>query len=172
MPALSYRHVQRTDLATIGQLYAAMVEELGLTYPHHTDPAGEFVGWISRDDPSRWIAEVAVTDALPDGFGRPTGGTPVGVLFAHLDERSFGSPRRVASTEWLYVRPDYRAGTVAPTLMKRAIRRAKAAGCEAIEAAFVPGTEQARRWRLFGFQAPYLARAVLEQRRYDRLVGA
>ncbi len=168
---LSYRHVQRTDLATIGELYAAMVAELGLTYPHHDDPAGEIVAWLSADDPGRWIAEVAVTDALPDGFGEPTGGTPVGVLFAHLDERSFGSPRKVASTEWLYVRPEYRAGRVAPTLMQRAIRRAKTAGCEAIEASFVPETAEARRWRIFGFQAPYLARAVLDQRRYDRLVG-
>lgn len=169
---LSYRHVQRTDLDAIGQLYAAMVEELQLRYPSHTDPAAEIIAWLSRDDPARWIAEVAVPDALPDGFGRPTGGTPIGVLFAHLEERSFGAPRRVASTEWLYVRPEHRAGQVAPTLMRRAIRRAKAAGCEAIEANFVPGTEEARRWRIFGFEAPYLARAVLAARRYDRLVGA
>lgn len=149
-----------------------MVQELGLTYPSHQDAAGELIGWLSRDDPSRWIAEVAVEDALPDGFGRPSGGTPVGILFAHVEERSWGSPRRVASTEWLYVRPEHRSGTVAPTLMKRAIRRAKAQGCEVVEAAFVPGTEEARRWRRFGFQAPYIARAVLADERYRKLVGA
>ena len=166
---MQYRPVQRTDLPTIGALYAAMVAELSLTYPQHQDPAGELIRWLAADDPSRWIAEVAVEDALPDGFGRPSGGTPIGVLFAHIERRSFGTPAVVASTEWLYVKPEHRSGTVAPRLMRRAIRRAKAAGCEAIEAAFVPGTEEQRRWERFGFAKPYLGRAVLSQRRYDRM---
>ncbi len=167
--ALTYRPLQRTDFPAIGALYAAMVAELSLTYPRHQDAGGELIAWLAQDDPARWIAEVAVTDALPDGFGRPTGGDPVGVLFAHLDTRSFGHPKTVASTEWLYVKPAHRAGRIAPTLMRRAIRRAKAAGCEAIEAAFVPGTEEQRRWERFGFDKPYLGRAVLSQRRYDRM---
>lgn len=164
--------MQRTDLPAIGVLYAALVAELGLTYPQHQDPAGELIQWLAGDDPSRWIAEVAVTDALPDGFGRPSGGEPVGVLFAHLERRGMGSPRRIAATEWLYVQPAHRAGRVAPTLMRRAIRRAKAAGCEVVEAAFVPGTREQRRWERFGFAKPYLARAVLSERRYAALAGA
>jgi GNAT superfamily N-acetyltransferase len=169
---LSYRPVQRTDLETIGQLYAAMVAELSLTYPRHDDPAAEIVAMLARDDPASWVSEVAVVDALPDGFGRPTGGTPVGVFFGHIEQRSCGTPRVVGSAEWLYVRPEHRAAKVAPTLMRRAIQRAKAAGCEVIEATFVPGTEEARRWQIFGFEKPYLARAVLRPERYARLAEA
>jgi GNAT superfamily N-acetyltransferase len=167
--ALTYRPVQWTDLETLGALYAAMVAELHLTYPVHTDAGAELIAWLAQDNPARWIAEVAVRDALPNGFGWPTGGTPVGVLFAHVEERSLGRPRRVASTEWLYVRPEHRAGRIAPTLMRRAIRRAKAAGCEVVEAAFVPGTDEQRRWERFGFGKPYLGRAVLADARYARL---
>jgi GNAT superfamily N-acetyltransferase len=169
---LQYRPLQRTDLPVVGQLYAAMVEELSLTYPRHQDPAGELIQWLATDDPARWIAEVAVEDALPDGFGRPSGGTPVGILMAHVEHRGCGSPRTLAATEWLYVRPEHRAGRIAPTLMRRAIRRAKAAGCDVIEAAFVPGTDEQRRWERFGFAKPYLGRAVLSDARYARLVGA
>jgi GNAT superfamily N-acetyltransferase len=149
-----------------------MVQELSLSYPQHQDPAAELIALLAREDPASWVGEVAVLDALPNGFGEPTGGTPVGIFFGHLETRACGSPRRIGSAEWLYVRPEHRAATVAPTLMRRAIQRAKAAGCEVIEASFVPGTEEDRRWRRFGFQAPYIARAVLSQRRYDRLVGA
>lgn len=149
-----------------------MVAELGLTYPAHEDPAAELIAWLARDDPARWIAEVAVSDALPDGFGRPTGGTPIGILFGHLEQRSFGAPRLIAATEWLYVRPEHRAGMVAPTLMRRAIQRAKAAGAEVIEAVFVPGTDEARRWQRFGFAAPYVARAALSEARYQKLARA
>jgi GNAT superfamily N-acetyltransferase len=166
---LQYRPLQRTDLPTVGALYAAMVAELSLTYPQHTDPSGELIAWLAQDDPSRWIAEVAVEDALPDGFGRPSGGTPVAILFAHHERRGFGTPKILAATEWLYVQPAYRAGRIAPTLMSRAIKRAKALGCEAIEACFVPGTEEHRRWERFGFGKPYIGRAVLAQRRYDRM---
>lgn len=168
---LSYRPVQKTDLLAIGALYAAMTQELGLTYPQHQDAGAELVQALAKDDPSRWIAEVAVLDALPDGFGRPSGGTPVGILFGHLEHRGFGTPRVVASTEWLYVAPAYRAGKVAPTLMRRAIRRARDLGAEVIEAAFVPGSDEARRWHRFGFAPPYVGRAVLDDARYQKLAG-
>ena len=166
---LQYRPVQRTDLPAIGALYAAMVAELSLTYPQHQDPAGELTALLASQDPSTWVGEVAVPDALPDGFGRPTGGTPVGIFFGNIERRSCGFPRVIGSAEWLYVRPEYRAHTVAPTLMRRAIRRAKQLGCEVIEASFVPDTEEARRWQRFGFDRPYLARAVLSARRYAAL---
>lgn len=166
---LAYRHVQRTDLPAIGALYAAMVDELSLTYPHHDDPAGEIIQWLAQDDPSSWIAEVAVLDALPDGFGRPSGGTPVGIFFGRLEQRTCGHPRLIGAAEWMFVQKEHRSPTIAPTLIKRAIQRAKAAGCEGIEATFPPGTSQERRLRRMGFEAPFIGRAVLKPECYARL---
>jgi GNAT superfamily N-acetyltransferase len=163
MAALQYRPIQWNDLPALASLYAALVAEVGVTYPVQPDPAENWLSCVTTDNPATWIGEVAVVDAESDGFGRPSGGTPVGVLFAIMEHRRFGAPHWVGLADWLYVDPAYRAQRVAPQLMRTVAARAKARGAEAIEATTWPKSRAERQWRRFGFE-PFASRARLTGR--------
>jgi GNAT superfamily N-acetyltransferase len=161
--ALHYRPVQWNDLPALANLYAELVAEVGVEYPRQVDPANEWLACVVSDNPDIWIGEVAVLNADINGFGEPTGGLPVAVLFAILEERRFGAPHFIGVADWLYVHPTYRSQRIAPRLMKAVMARAKAAGVQAVEATTWPGSRAEKQWQRFGFQA-FASRARLTGR--------